>query len=53
MEKRRLGDTGYQITPIGLGAWAIGGGGRPEQVDGFIGAAKLELNPEEIAECAQ
>jgi aryl-alcohol dehydrogenase-like predicted oxidoreductase len=27
MEKRRLGDTGYQITPIGLGAWAIGGGG--------------------------
>jgi len=27
MEKRRLGDTGYQITPIGIGAWAIGGGG--------------------------
>ena len=27
MEKRRLGNTGYQITPIGLGAWAIGGGG--------------------------
>ena len=25
MKKRRLGDTGYQITPIGLGAWAIGG----------------------------
>ena len=26
MEKRGLGNTGYQITPIGLGAWAIGGG---------------------------
>ena len=25
MEKRRLGNTGYQITPLGLGAWAIGG----------------------------
>ncbi len=27
MEKRSLGDTGFQITPIGLGAWAMGGGG--------------------------
>jgi aryl-alcohol dehydrogenase-like predicted oxidoreductase len=27
MEKRPLGNTDYQITPIGLGAWAIGGGG--------------------------
>jgi aryl-alcohol dehydrogenase-like predicted oxidoreductase len=27
MKKRRLGNTGFQITPIGLGAWAIGGDG--------------------------
>lgn len=27
MEKRPFGNTGFQITPIGLGAWAIGGGG--------------------------
>jgi aryl-alcohol dehydrogenase-like predicted oxidoreductase len=27
MEKRKLGNTSFRITPIGLGAWAIGGGG--------------------------
>jgi aryl-alcohol dehydrogenase-like predicted oxidoreductase len=27
MEKRVLGNTGFGITPIGLGAWAMGGGG--------------------------
>jgi len=27
MEKRRLGNSNMEITPIGLGAWAIGGGG--------------------------
>lgn len=27
MEKRPFGDTGFQITTIGLGAWAMGGGG--------------------------
>ncbi|HSW40308.1 MAG TPA: aldo/keto reductase, partial [Acidobacteriota bacterium] len=27
MEKRPLGNTDFNITPIGLGAWAIGGGG--------------------------
>jgi aryl-alcohol dehydrogenase-like predicted oxidoreductase len=27
MEKRVLGNTGFQITPIGIGAWAMGGGG--------------------------
>ncbi len=27
MELRTLGNTGYQITPIGFGAWAIGGNG--------------------------
>lgn len=26
MEKRRLGNTDMQITPIGFGAWALGGG---------------------------
>ena len=31
---------------------AIVGARRPEQVDGFIGAAKLELTPEETGECA-
>jgi len=27
MEKRKLGNTEFRITPIGLGAWAMGGGG--------------------------
>ncbi|MBN1568240.1 MAG: aldo/keto reductase [Acidobacteria bacterium] len=27
MQKRFLGDTGFNITSIGLGAWAMGGGG--------------------------
>ena len=27
MQKRRLGNSGLHITPIGIGAWAIGGGG--------------------------
>jgi len=27
MEKRKLGNTDFKITPIGLGAWAMGGGG--------------------------
>ncbi len=27
MEKRKLGNTELEITPIGLGAWAMGGGG--------------------------
>lgn len=27
METRRLGDSDLRITPIGIGAWAIGGGG--------------------------
>jgi aryl-alcohol dehydrogenase-like predicted oxidoreductase len=27
MEKRQLGNTKFKITPIGLGAWAMGGGG--------------------------
>ena len=27
MTKRKLGDTDLQITPVGFGAWALGGGG--------------------------
>ncbi len=27
MQTRRLGHTDMDITPVGLGAWAIGGGG--------------------------
>jgi aryl-alcohol dehydrogenase-like predicted oxidoreductase len=27
MDRRKLGDTDFLITPIGLGAWAMGGGG--------------------------
>src|SRR5215469_12238085 len=27
MEKRQLGNSDLHITPIGIGAWAIGGGG--------------------------
>jgi aryl-alcohol dehydrogenase-like predicted oxidoreductase len=28
MEKRKLGNTDLAITPVGLGAWAMGGGHR-------------------------
>lgn len=34
MQTRRLGDSGLEVTPVGLGAWAIGGlmwGGSPER----------------------
>jgi aryl-alcohol dehydrogenase-like predicted oxidoreductase len=27
MQKRKLGNSDLEITPMGLGAWAIGGGG--------------------------
>src|SRR5690348_9610638 len=27
MQKRRLGDSDLELTPIGVGAWAMGGGG--------------------------
>jgi aryl-alcohol dehydrogenase-like predicted oxidoreductase len=27
MQKRKLGNTEFEISPIGLGAWAMGGGG--------------------------
>jgi aryl-alcohol dehydrogenase-like predicted oxidoreductase len=29
MQKRQLGNSDLQITPLGVGAWAIGGGGLP------------------------
>ena len=43
MEKRKLGNSDLEITPIGLGAWAIGGGGwefgwGPQEDDDSIAA---------------
>ncbi len=29
MQTRQLGNSDLQITPLGVGAWAIGGGGLP------------------------
>jgi aryl-alcohol dehydrogenase-like predicted oxidoreductase len=39
----RLGDTGLEVTRVGFGAWAIGGGG-------WEAAAGLELTDEDVSE---
>ena len=39
MDKRKLGDTGFEITPVGYGAWAIGGLGYGDQDEGDAHAA--------------
>src|SRR5580658_5158407 len=49
MQTRRLGNSDLQITPLGVGAWAIGGGGMPfawgPQDDGdSIGAIHAALD---------
>src|SRR4051812_7483419 len=36
MHTRQLGNTDMQITPIGLGAWAIGGGWGPQDDEDSI-----------------
>lgn len=41
METRRLGNSDLQITPIGIGAWAIGGGG-------WIGSMGLQNDSDSI-----
>ncbi|MEW6637707.1 MAG: aldo/keto reductase [Actinomycetota bacterium] len=48
MEKRRFGRTGMEITPIGFGSWAIGGGGwaaawGPQDDEEAIGAIRRAL----------
>ena len=48
LKKRTFGKTGIEITPIGLGSWAIVGGGRPDQVDGIIGAAVFRLDEDKL-----
>ena len=53
-----LGSTGLEITRVGFGTWALGGGGdrgwgwqdRPAQVDPVLAAASLELSGEDLAE---
>lgn len=49
-----FGATGMDITRIGLGAWAIGGGdwesGWGPQPDPLLSAAGLELTDAEVAE---
>jgi aryl-alcohol dehydrogenase-like predicted oxidoreductase len=50
---RPLGSSDLTITTVGFGAWAVGGGGRtPEQVDGWVGAAGLELGDADLDEIA-
>jgi aryl-alcohol dehydrogenase-like predicted oxidoreductase len=49
MEKRRLGNTDLLITPVGLGAWAMGGGGwafawGPQDDGESIGAIRRALD---------
>ena len=49
MEKRRLGNSDLEITPIGLGAWAIGGGGwefgwGPQETSASIAAIQEGLD---------
>lgn len=50
MRTRQLGNSDLNITPLGLGAWAIVGVRHPKQVDGVIQAANLILSPEEVRE---
>ena len=49
-----LGQTGLDITRVGFGAWAIGGGGYDwgwgrQDDDDSIGAANLELGGDDVA----
>ena len=49
MQTRRLGNSDLQITPLGIGAWAIGGGGipfawGPQDDDDSIGAIHAALD---------
>jgi aryl-alcohol dehydrogenase-like predicted oxidoreductase len=49
MQTRRLGNSDLQITPLGIGAWAIGGGGipfawGPQDDDDSIGAIHTALD---------
>jgi hypothetical protein len=41
MKTKQLGNSDLSITPVGFGAWAIGG---------YVGTADLYLTEEEIAE---
>ena len=51
MQKVRLGKTDFEITPVGFGAWAIGGGGwaaawGPQDDDEAVGAIRRALELE-------
>jgi aryl-alcohol dehydrogenase-like predicted oxidoreductase len=54
MKTTELGQTGLQLTRVGFGAWAIGGGnwefGWGSQVAPILPAADLELTHQDIAE---
>src|SRR5512143_2980133 len=49
MQKKRLGNSDLEITPLGVGAWAIGGGGwafgwGPQDDSDSIGAIRAALD---------
>jgi aryl-alcohol dehydrogenase-like predicted oxidoreductase len=46
---RALGNSDLQLTPIGLGAWAIGGGRSAQQVTEIAPALEFRLSEEEFA----
>jgi len=46
MTLRTLGQSDLKITPIGIGAWAIGGG----QWEFAWGAAEVRLNEDDVRE---
>lgn len=56
LKSTQLGQTALEITRMGFGAWAIRGGNwkfgfpRPDQVDGVIAAAGLQLTDADVAE---
>ncbi len=49
MQTKPLGNSDLHITPIGFGAWAIGGR-NAKQVEGIVGAADFRLNEQELSE---
>ena len=49
LKTTQLGGTGLEITRVGFGAWAIGGGGW-ELGDAVVDAARLELSDADLAD---
>ena len=50
MTIKQLGNSDLEISPIGLGTWAIVGARDADQVDGFIGAMDFRLSDDDLAD---